>query len=81
MAETRFDVTQHKLVPKHEKLSQGEVEKLYEHYNISFIHLPKITASDAAIQHLKVKAGDVIKITRPSSTAGETVYYRGVTNG
>jgi len=38
--------------------------------------LPKIFSTDPAIRHLNVKKGDVIKITRKSPTAGETIYYR-----
>jgi DNA-directed RNA polymerase subunit H len=73
-------VSQHKLVPKHEKISQKEVEELYTKHKITFGELPKILISDAALAELGVKDGDVIKITRISPTAGTSVFYRGVIN-
>jgi DNA-directed RNA polymerase subunit H len=46
---------------------------------INFKDLPKITNKDPAILEIaEVKSGDIIKITRKSSTAKETVFYRGV---
>ena len=77
MAKT-FQVHDHILVPTHEKLSEKDIEKVYKQYSISFIQLPKILKTDPAIQHLGVKTGDVVKITRPSRTAAETVFFRGV---
>ncbi len=69
-------ITEHKYVPKHEKLSKDERKEFLEKYNISIDNLPKISKSDKAIVHLNVVAGDIIKITRPSVTSGESVYYR-----
>ena len=44
------------------------------------MELPKIKKDDLAIAHLGAKQGDVIKIIRKSSTAGEVFFYRGVVN-
>lgn len=74
-------VKEHVLLPKHEKLSEKEKKELLEEYHITMKELPRIKESDAAIQSLKAKPGDVIKITRKSPTAGEAVFYRGVING
>ncbi|MAG78572.1 DNA-directed RNA polymerase subunit H [archaeon] len=76
----KFDVTTHKYVPKHEKLSEEQKLDLLEKYNISENQLPKIVKNDAAIQKLIPEAGDVIKITRKSPTIGEMEYYRVVSN-
>ena len=38
--------------------------------------LPLIFVNDPAIVGLGVKPGDMLKITRPSSTSGESLYYR-----
>ena len=73
--------TQHLLIPKHEKLSDKDKAELLKKYSISVNELPKILLSDTAIAELNVKEGDVIKITRKSSTSGEAYYYRGVVNG
>lgn len=71
-----INITKHYLVPKHEVLSAEDVEKLLANYKIGRNQLPKILSSDPVAQVLKAKLGDVLKITRPSATAGETVYYR-----
>lgn len=76
--EVKLEIWKHVLVPKHEIATEEEVKRLYEEYNISFENLPKIYVYDPAIKHLNAKPGDVIKITRKSKIAGETIYYRGV---
>ena len=68
----------HVLVPKHERLSKKDAEKLLEQYNIAFHQLPQILVTDAALEGLEAQPGDVIKITRKSPTSGTSVYYRGV---
>ena len=74
----KFDPTKHELVPKHGVLSEKEKKQLVEKYSIGLKEVPKILVKDPAIQNLKVKEGDIIKITRISPTAGEAVYYRRV---
>ncbi len=75
-----FDVRTHVLVPKHAKLTQKDKNDLLKKLNITIKELPKISAKDPIIQPLNVTVGDVIKIVRPSPTAGEAVYYRCVVN-
>ncbi len=74
-----FKVTKHELIPKHEILSKEEKEKLLKDLNISARQLPKIKKKDPVIKEIDAKVGDVIKITRESSVAGKTTYYRIVT--
>jgi DNA-directed RNA polymerase subunit H len=50
-------------------------------YNAKPSQLPYIMISDKAIEDLDARPGDVIKITRKSPTAGESVYYRYVVEG
>jgi DNA-directed RNA polymerase subunit H len=68
----------HELIPKHEKLDDDERDTVLERYHISGKEMPKIKINDPAIEHMDVEEGDVIKITRDSPTAGETVFYRSV---
>lgn len=68
----------HQLIPEHVKLSEKDKKELFESYKITFHLLPKIFKTDPAISHLEVKPGDVIKIKRPSITAKEAIFYRGV---
>ncbi len=76
-----LNVSLHNLVPTHEKLSDSEKEKGLKALSIEAKQLPKILEEDAAIIHLKVKDGDLIKITRDSKTAGVAIYYRVVIDG
>ena len=76
-----IDIRKHILVPEHSKLTKQEIQELLEKYKIALNDLPKILPTDPAIEKLNVKAGDVIKITRDSPTAGISIYYRVVANG
>ncbi|MBI5392223.1 DNA-directed RNA polymerase subunit H [Candidatus Woesearchaeota archaeon] len=76
-----FQLHEHTLVPKHEKLQEEEKQKLLHEYNLSIKQLPQIKLSDPALQHLQAQIGDVIKITRASPTVGETFFYRVVIYG
>lgn len=80
MAKKEINVSEHILVPKHEKISTKDRDELYKKHSITFTELPKIFKSDSALNGLDVKEGDVIKITRESPTAGTAVFYRGVVN-
>jgi len=72
----KLKVDKHILIPKHSKLNDMQKEKLLEQYNISMKELPRILKTDSAVTSLSAKPGDVIKITRNSLTAGESVFYR-----
>ena len=76
-----IDITSHILVPKHLKVSDSEKEALLNKFNINSKELPKIMKDDPALAKLNVKPGDIIKIERPSKTAGTAVYYRVVIDG
>ncbi len=69
-------VPDHVYVPRHEIVSKAEAEEVIREYNCRLTELPLIFATDPAIVGLGVKPGDLIRITRKSSTAGESVYYR-----
>jgi len=76
-----FKVTDHIYVPKHEVLSEEEAKKVLQKYNVKPEQLPYILSTDPVVIELKAKPGDIIKITRKSETAGESVYYRLVVEG
>ncbi len=69
-------VPDHIYVPKHEIISKKEAEEVLVKFNCKPTELPLIFVTDPAIVGLGVKPGDMIKITRKSSTAGESIYYR-----
>ena len=66
----------HILVPKHEIMTKKDAEEVLEKYHCKTTDLPLIFVNDPAIIGLGVKPGDMIKITRKSATAGESLYYR-----
>jgi len=72
----RLDVLKNSLVPKHDVLPDDEVNSLLEELNITKGQLPKILVTDPVVKKIKAKAGDVVKITRNSKTAGTAVVYR-----
>ena len=63
-------------VPKHEIMTRKDAEEVLEKYHCKTTDLPLIFANDPAIIGLGVKPCDMIKITRKSATAGESLYYR-----
>ncbi|MBI4020120.1 MAG: DNA-directed RNA polymerase subunit H [Candidatus Aenigmarchaeota archaeon] len=71
-----LDILSHELVPKHEILSKKDKEELLSRLGAAEEHLPRICESDPVIKLLNAKPKDVVRITRKSQTAGETVYYR-----
>ena len=66
----------HLYVPKHEIITKKEAEEVLEKYHCKATELPLIFVNDPAIVGLGVKPGDMIKITRKSGPAGESLYYR-----
>ena len=80
MKKQKFKVDKHILTPKHLKLGEREKAQLLEKYHVTSKELPKMQKTDSAIKELDVKLGDVIRIIRKSPTAGESVFYRVVTD-
>lgn len=74
-------ITDHIYQPKHEILSKSEANEVLKQYNTKPSQLPYIMLSDKGLQDLDVRPGDIIRITRKSTTAGESVYYRYVVEG
>jgi DNA-directed RNA polymerase subunit H len=74
-------ITNHNYQPKHEILPKDQAEEILKKYNAKPSQLPYVMISDKALEDLDVRPGDIIKITRKSQTAGESVYYRYVVEG
>lgn len=71
-------LSEHHLVPKHELLSDEEVQKLLSQFGLDFDKLPQLSQEDPMAQELGAKVGNIVRITRNSPVAGETLYYRRV---
>jgi DNA-directed RNA polymerase subunit H len=74
-------VTNHIYQPKHEILSKEEAEQVMKKFNVRTNQLPYIMSNDKGLEDLDVRPGDILRITRKSPTAGESVYYRYVVEG
>jgi DNA-directed RNA polymerase subunit H len=71
-----YNVLTHKMVPGHVIVSQEEIERLLEKYDIELRQLPKILIDDPVCKEIGANKDDVIKIVRKSHTAGEATSYR-----
>jgi DNA-directed RNA polymerase subunit H len=80
-AEGKFNPLLHVLVPKHEILSEEEAKEVLSRYRVTPDKLPYILSSDPVVKALGAKPGQLLRITRKSPTAGESVYYRVVVEG
>ena len=81
MTITKFMVSTHQLVPKHEVLTKEETKEVLEIFATEKDKLPKILDSDPVCKEIGAKRGDVVRILRKSDTSGESVYYRSVVSG
>ncbi len=71
-----MQITEHEYVPKHEILSEEEKERLLDKLQVPASALPNILNSDPVSRVIGAEVGDILKITRKSETAGETIVYR-----
>lgn len=68
---------EHVFVPRHEKVPSEEVPALLKQLRAKSSHLPIIRFhTDMQARCLGLLPGDIVKITRPSPSAGEYIVYR-----
>mgnify|MGYP002630775041 CR=1 FL=1 len=74
--ELSFNITKHKLVPKHRRLSNDEKNDILKKYRTALKNYPLISHQDAVSRYYSFVPGELIEITRDSPTAGIYVTYR-----
>ena len=75
--ELLINVSRHNLVPKHIPIrNPDEIKKILQNYKSTLQQFPLILNTDVQARYLALKPGELVRIERPSPSAGTYVTYR-----
>jgi DNA-directed RNA polymerase subunit H (RpoH/RPB5) len=75
--ELQYNPARHVLVPKHVQVPKSAEEGVLRTYSVgNRFQLPLILQGDVMARYLGLQHGDIVRIERPSPTAGVAVVYR-----
>jgi DNA-directed RNA polymerase subunit H (RpoH/RPB5) len=79
--ELQINLVDHILVPKHHKLNEVEIDQLKESYRFKPKNAKRMYLDDPVARYYNLKVDDIVRIERPSITAGYSIDYRVVVAG
>lgn len=75
--ELQYNPARHVLVPKHARVPKADEEGIVRTYSVhNRFQLPLILQGDVMARYLGLQHGDIVRIERPSPTAGIAIVYR-----
>jgi DNA-directed RNA polymerase subunit H len=77
--EMRFNILEHDLNSRYEPLTREEASQVLESLRATRQEIHQIPDTDLSIRYIGASPGDIVRIIRPSATAGTAVVYARVT--
>lgn len=74
--ELLVNIVDNYLVPVHIVLTDDEAQKYMDEYSLKKAEFPRILTTDPIAKYYNIKPGQLVKIIRPSITAGEEIALR-----
>lgn len=73
-----FDIISFVFQPRFDLLSPEEMKQVKDEYRVSNKTLPRIKYDDIICRYYNLKKDDILRIVRPSTLSGSSIYYRKV---